>query len=158
MKRLAVILLVMAPAVSSGSYAGQDEPASYFAPAPSTVPLEYREAIHSAAESAGVPVRILAGIAFAESSFRPAPVHPDPFDRGMFGLHETPAIRAERVARYGEYDPLVPGEAARVAAGILADHRVRLGSWIHAVSAYRQGARGLSEQGIDWEYVWRVMR
>ena len=122
----------------------------------SYIPAAYRHDIALAAEICGVPVRILAGVAFAESSFRPDPEHPDPLDRGMFGLHESAKIRAERVAKHGAYDPLDPGTAAIVAARILAEHRANFGDWSHAIAAYRQGASGVRRDGIEWWYVERV--
>lgn len=120
----------------------------------SPIPEEWRGMIAHAARASGVPALILAGIAKAESSFRPKPKHRDPLDVGMFGLRE--AYHEERARLYGEYNAEVPEEAARVAAGILADHYSRLGSWPLAVSAYHQGARGLKDNGPCWPYIFKV--
>jgi len=151
-------LVVLSLAIPAGSIQGS-MPASMPALPPadlSYIPAAYRHDIALAASVCGVPVRILAGVAFAESSFRPDPAHADPLDRGMFGLHESTDIRAERVAKYGEYDPLDPGTAAIVAARILAEHRVNFGDWSRAIAAYRQGASGVRRDGIGWWYVERV--
>lgn len=156
--RLSVFALALSLALPAGSVQGRM--ASVLPELPpadlSYIPVEYRRDITLAASVCGVPVRILAGVAFAESSFRPDPAHPDPLDRGMFGLHESEEIRAERVAKYGEYDPLDPGMAAIVAARILAEHRANFGDWSRAIAAYRQGASGVRREGVEWWYVERV--
>lgn len=154
-----VIILLLAVLFPLGGYQGhepmiapvmQDAPALDLSP----IPEEWRGMMEHAARASGVPVLILAGIAKVESNFRPAPAHLDPLDKGMFGLREV--YHEERASLYGEYDPEVPEEAARVAAGILADHYSRLGSWPLAVSAYHQGARRLAENGPCWPYVFKV--
>lgn len=156
----AVLLLALSLALPvGGTQSGPAESFTWTLPPEdlSAVPEAYRETIRAAAREAGIPARILAGIAFAESSFRADPHHPDPLDRGMFGLHESQAIRAERVARFGEYDPLDPGQAARVAAGILAEHRETFRDWRLAIAAYRQGAAGVRRDGAAEWYVVRVL-
>lgn len=124
------------------------------APDLSGIPEEYREIIERAAAEKGVPVLVLAGIARAESDFTPAPAHKDPLDKGMFGLREV--YHEERARLYGEYDPENPEEAARVAAGILADHYARFKDWHLAAGAYHQGAHGLIDNGPKWSYIDRV--
>lgn len=104
----------------------------------------------------GAPEAVIKGIAFAESSYRANPKHADPLDKGMFGLHESPEIRAERVAAWGDYDPLDPEEAAIIAGHIYMHNLARLGSSALAVAAYKQGVRGVLRDGADWEYVGRV--
>lgn len=154
-----VMILLFTAVLPLGGYQGHEPmiaPIMQDAPAIDLSPIlgEWRGMIEHAARASGVPVLILAGIAKVESNFRPAPAHLDPLDKGMFGLREV--YHEERARLYGEYDPEVPEEAARVAAGILADHYARLGSWPLAVSAYHQGARGLAKNGPRWSYVWKV--
>jgi len=161
MTRAVFFLAALCLAVPAGSIQGAPESLGFAlpaAPAPdlSAVPLEYRAIILDAASSAGIPAWVLAGVAYAESSYRPAPRHADPADRGMFGLREAPGYHDERVRLYGEYDPCEPGQAARVAAGILADHRDSFGGWPSALSAYRRGRDGVARDGVDWGYVWTV--
>ena len=120
------------------------------------VPWQYRGMIKEAAHEAGISPQILAGIAYAESSFRENPNHPDRYDRGMFGLHETPEIHAERARKWGEYDALVPEEAVRIAAGYLAECYGRLGDETLAICAYRQGVEGIRRDGPEEWYAERV--
>lgn len=162
-RRPLALFIALSLAIPAGSIQGlASAPSTILPPAQApdllAVPAQYRPLILSTAQAAGIPPEILAGIAYAESSYRPAPAHIDPVDRGMFGLHESPAIRAERVAIHGEYDAENPVEAAPVAAGILAGHKARLGDWYTAVSAYRHGAAWTREHGIDWDYVEKVRR
>lgn len=106
----------------------------------------------------GCPAQILQGIAFAESSFRVNPPHPDAFDRGMFGLHETPTLHRERAGKWGEYDALMPPQAAIIAAHIYMDNLAQLGDETLAIAAYKQGVAGVRRDGVDEGYVARVRR
>lgn len=161
MTRLVILLAALSIALPVGGYQGAaSRPGPALPPAPppdlSAIPVAYRSMIADAAMTAGVPVLALAGLAYAESSFRPAPTHRDPLDRGMFGLREAPGYHEERVRLYGEFDPEVPEEAARVAAGLLRDHLVRFNGYMPlALTAYHRGAGWAAEHGVDWEYVER---
>jgi hypothetical protein len=106
----------------------------------------------------GCPAQILQGIAFAESSFRVNPPHPDAFDRGMFGLHETQALHMERATKWGSYDALIPQEAAMIAAHIYMDNLAKLGDETQAIASYKQGVAGVRRDGVDEGYVERVRR
>jgi len=162
MTRLVFLLAALSIAISAGSYQGLAPatiPALPPAPPPdlSAIPVAYRAMIAARAAAAGVPVLALAGLAFAESSFRPVPVHRDPLDRGMFGLREAPGYHEERARAYGEFDPEIPEEAARVAAGLLHDHLDRFNGYMPlALTAYHRGAGWAAEHGVDWEYVART--
>ena len=100
---------------------------------------------------------ILWGHAFAESDFEPAPKHINPIDKGMFGLHETAEIHAERARKWGEYDPLNPVQAWRIAAHIMAENLAAFDSLEMGVTAYRWGQGGARLHGVDKIYVARVM-
>ena len=104
----------------------------------------------------GCPEWILKGIAFAESSYGTNCAHPDPLDIGDYGLHESDAIRAERVAKYGYYNPYCPLDSATIAGKIIMEHYLAMGDMDKAISAYRRGRTGTNRNGIDWQYVNRV--
>ena len=104
----------------------------------------------------GAPSVILRGIDFAESSCGKRLKHSNPNDKGRFGLHESPAIRAERVAKWGEYNADNPGDAAIIAGHIYMEHFARFGDESLAIAAYHQGARGVMRYGADAEYIMRV--
>lgn len=162
MTRLVLLLAALSIAGPAGSYQGL-APASIpsLPPAPppdlSAVPADYRQMIVDAAARAGVPVLALAGLAHAESNFTPEPKHRDPLDRGMFGLREAPGYHEERARDHGEYDPEIPEQAARIAAGILAGHLTRFDGYMPlALTAYHRGAGWAREHGVDWRYVNKV--
>lgn len=159
-----ILLAALSIAAPAGSYQGL-APASIprlppdSPPDLSAVPEAYRQMIVAAAARAGVPVLALAGLASAESCFQPAPVHRDPLDRGMFGIREAPGYHEERARAHGEYDPEIPEQAVRVAAGILAGHLARFGGYLPlALTAYHRGAGWAEKNGVDWGYVGKVSR
>lgn len=162
MTRLVILLATLSIAIPVGGYQGlAPRPDLALPPAPpldySVIPEPWRDMIVDAAARAGVPVLALAGLAYAESSFRPAPTHRDPLDRGMFGLREAPGYHEERARLYGNYDPERPEQAVRVAAGILRDHLERFGGYMPlALTAYHRGAGWAARNGVDWEYVRRA--
>jgi soluble lytic murein transglycosylase-like protein len=162
MTRLVLLLVILSIAVPAGSYQGfatATVPALPPATPPdlSTIPDAWRAMIIAAATAKGVPVLALAGLASAESDFAPAPTHKDPMDRGMFGLREAPGYHEERIRKYGEFDPEIPDEAARVAAGILRDHLTRFDGYMPlALTAYHRGAGWAEKHGVDWVYVERA--
>jgi len=114
--------------------------------------------IYDLAEYAtGAPAEILRGIAFAESSNGKKLDHPDPLDRGWFGLHESPAIHAERAAKWFEFDADNPVQAAMIAGHLLMDNLAQLGDMRLAIAAYKQGVQGVRDDGVAEWYVERVM-
>lgn len=156
--KVIILLAALSLALPVGGTQSPPEPSALYLP-PETlpdVPRAYRYVIESAALSAGVPPRILAGIAFAESSFREAPDHPDTLDRGMFGLHESEAIHAERSGKWGEYDALKVADAARIAALYLAECYREYDDEDMAICAYRQGITGVQRDGPALWYAERV--
>ena len=161
MTRLIVLLAVLSIAAPAGSYQGlAPRPDLALPPAPpldySVIPEPWRDMIVDAAAAANVPALALAGLARAESDYTTAPHHRDPLDRGMFGIREAPGYHEERVHLYGEFDPEIPEQAARVAAGILRDHLDRFGWLPLALTAYHRGAGWAAMHGVDWEYVRRA--
>ena len=153
MKRLLALLPLVFLLASVAPY----RPSS----APSVIPARSHDGltIYSLASIiTGAPEDLVKGFAFAESSFRPNPEHPDPADKGMFGLHETPEIHAERARKWGEYDALNPTDAAIIAGRILMDNFARLGDMDLAIAAYRQGVAGVRRDGATGWYVARVRK
>lgn len=105
----------------------------------------------------GTSSAILRGIAYAESSYRAAAKHPDPLDKGLFGLHEAPAYHRERAAKWGEYDATNPQEAA-IIAGMLFQENLRiLGREDLAIAAHYQGPTGVKKYGPCHWYVRKVL-
>jgi len=130
-----------------------------FRPPPDKLPERCSErlSIYQIAELVtGAPSDILRGIDFAESSCGKRLKHSNPNDKGRFGLHESPAIRAERVAKWGEYNADNPGDAAIIAGYIYMEHFARFGDSSLAIAAYHQGARRMMLDGADAEYIMRV--
>jgi len=105
----------------------------------------------------GAPERILRGLHFSESSYGKNINHPDPRDVGEFALHETPAIHAERAAKWGEYNANNALDSAILAGHIYMENLERLGSESLAVCSYRQGVRGVRENGPGMWYYLRVI-
>lgn len=104
----------------------------------------------------GAPSDILRGIDFAESSCGKRLKHSDPHDKGRFGLHESSETRAERVRKWGYYNPHNPGDAAIIAGHIYMEHFARFGDESLAIAAYHQGTRGIMRYGADAGYIMRV--
>lgn len=98
-----------------------------------------------------VPPSILWGVAAAESSLQHDAISPDGRDRGIFQL------RRDYDAERGVVDPFDPVESTRHASRILAENFAQLKTWRRAIAAYRQGVRGVRENGVDQWYVDRVL-
>jgi len=126
----------------------------------------------------GAPCEILRGLAFAESSGGKNITHTDPMDRGWFGLHEDRHLRAERIWRWGEYNPDDPCQAAVIAGHIIMrNYKYFMGvrkaciNQLHgeamreldspmdqSISAYNQGIVGYHRRGLNSAYVDMVRR
>lgn len=104
----------------------------------------------------GCPEEILRGLHFAESTYGTNTKHKDPLDRGPFGLHEDPAFHAERAAKWGEYNPDCPLQSAIIAGHIYMENLRIMGNELDAIAAYKQGCRGVRENGRQEWYVERV--
>jgi len=109
---------------------------------------------------------LLYAIAYAESSNGANLAHSNPLDAGWFGLHERKDIRAERVGKWGWYDPDDPMQAATIAGRILSEHRANLSrrypdkalDEIEAltITAYHKGLAWTVRHGVYSRYVRRV--
>jgi hypothetical protein len=130
------------------------------------VPPQPQDIYQIAAEKTGITPDLLYAIAYAESSNGKNTDHPYQYDRGWFGLCESPEIRAERVAKWGQYDPDDPQQAAVIAGHILAEHRKNLlrrypnaaPEEIEAltITAYHKGLAWTIKNGVYWPYVKKV--
>ena len=122
---------------------------------------EYKKAVifdlfDKAEAVTGVPAEILRGIAAAESDFRRAVIGDYGYSLGMFQLHKN--WHEYRVAKWGEFDPFNPYEAAIIAGRILARNLAAFnGDWHKAIAAYRQGVTGVRRNGATAWYVERVL-
>lgn len=102
----------------------------------------------------GAPEDIIKGFHFAESSYGKNLNHPNKMDRGEFGINEK--YHAERAAKWGEYNPDCPLQAAIIAGYIYMENLSVLQSEELAVCAYRQGVAGVRTNGAELWYYERV--
>ena len=147
MKKLWLLFLV--PLLISGANSHKNIP--IIAKAPDRLSIYEKAEIVTGTSSA-----ILKGIAYAESSYRKDIPHPDPLDRGLFGLHESAAYHKERADKWGEYNADNPQEAA-IIAGMLFQENLRiLGREDLAISAHYQGPSGVKKHGPCRWYIRKV--
>jgi len=124
-----------------------------------TIENSFHELVFSIAkEKTGCPVWVLRGLMFAESSYGKNLAHPDPLDKGPFGLHEKASYHRERAGKWGEYDPTKMLDSAVIAGRIIMENCEILGDMELAISAYRRGVSGTKRNGPDMEYISRVIK
>ena len=99
---------------------------------------------------------ILRGIAFAESSYKANPKHPDPLDVGMFGLHESSEYHSERALKWFDYDATNPLEAAVITGYLYKENLRILKDADLAIAAHYQGPTGVLVNGPKLWYIERV--
>jgi hypothetical protein len=112
--------------------------------------FEYAELI------TGFSAEILRGIAATESHFGVEAVGDGCMSLGMFQLHSR--WHESRVEKWGEFDPTDPFESVVIAGRIMQENLSAFdGDLRMAIAAYKQGVRGVKENGvIDW-YVEEVL-
>jgi hypothetical protein len=135
-------------------------------PSEQPVPPQPQDIYQIASTETGVSPDLLYAIAYAESSNGTNTDHPYQYDRGWFGLCESPEIRAERVIKWGDYDPDDPSQAAVIAGHILAEHRANLSRRYPdaatdeidqlVITAYHKGFAWTVRNGVYWPYVKKV--
>jgi hypothetical protein len=98
----------------------------------------------------GFSAEVLRGIAATESHFRVMAVGDGGMSLGMFQLHSR--WHESRVEKWGEFDPIDPFESAVIAGRIMQENLLAFGGDLRlAIAAYKQGVRGVKENGaIDW--------
>ena len=149
MKRLVLVLPLACLLASVAPYR----------PAPSVIPARSRDGltVYSLASIiTGAPEEILRGIALAESSGRDDAIGDDGESIGRFQLREI--YHDERAAKWGEYDPRNPQEAAIIAGYVLMHNYTQLGDMDMAIAAYRQGVDGVRRYGVTSWYIERVKK
>jgi soluble lytic murein transglycosylase-like protein len=133
-------------------YRTEKEPERTPVPPRRAVPPEYRSIIDEAAAFAGVPPGVLESIAFVESRFNPSAVSPPGAggcDLGMFQFHSTYlAWYAETYNGGIAFDPMVPREAAPVAARHIRFLYDRYGHWPAVCLAYNAGMAAVDNDRI----------
>jgi hypothetical protein len=158
MKRAIISLIAVLPLTSAGTPR-----------APCLWHIPVRLDVYEMAEVVtGAPSRILRGIARTESDEDDLARGDDGVSVGRFQLNER--FHRERAARYGEYNPFDPLEAARIAGCLYVDNLRELSLASHvadpdtwagrrrdfAIAAHRQGCRGVRRNGPCPRYVYRV--
>ena len=108
-----------------------------------------------ASKLTGCPVEILYGIAFAESTGNQWAIGDDGISLGRFQINEK--YHAERARLYGEYNPFDPLATAILTGRLYIDNLRTLGTRDRAIAAHRQGCTGVKKNGVDKEYVSRVL-
>jgi 8-oxo-dGTP pyrophosphatase MutT (NUDIX family) len=106
--------------------------------------FEYAESV------TGFSAEALRGIAATESHFKVNAVGDGGMSLGMFQLHSR--WHESRVEKWGEFDPIDPFESAVIAGRIMQENLIAFnGDLRMAISAYKQGVKGVNENGvIDW--------
>jgi len=113
--------------------------------------------IYEKAEKAtGAPAKVLQAIAIVESDELDNAIGDEGKSRGRMQLNET--FRAERVKKYGNYDPNDPEQSVKVSGFIFVENLQRLRSLDAAIAAHRQGVCGIRKHGITSWYVDRVKK
>lgn len=107
-----------------------------------------------ASAETGCPEAILRGIAFAESSYNPDAVGDDGVSIGLCQINET--YHAERVSKYGEYNPWCPLDSLVIAGRLYMDNLASLGNARLAITAHKMGTSGARRGEVTW-YVNRVL-
>jgi len=98
----------------------------------------------------GCSAEILRGIAGTESDFVATAIGDGGKSQGMFQLHSH--WHDYRIAKYGEFDPFNPADAAIIAGYIIQENIQSFDGDIRlAIAAYRQGVAGVMQNGAtDW--------
>jgi soluble lytic murein transglycosylase-like protein len=128
------------------------------------VPEEYRAIFDAAAGSAGIPLGVLESIAFVESGFYPAAKSSlrenGQRDLGMFQFNSTYlAWYADTYNGGIPFDPMVPGEAALIAAKHIRYLYERYNHWPTVCLAYNAGIAAVDNDGIpdcSYRYLLKV--
>lgn len=129
------------------------------APSVAKCPPNKEQLLKRAALKWGVPADVLWGIWSIESGRGVNTNHINPIDQGEFGLHESPAIHAERVRKLGrEYDANKFEDAIEVSSMVLLENYWQLYDWDLAIGAYNRGVWGVQQRGIPVAYVTIVKR
>lgn len=100
------------------------------------------------------PEWILKGIARTESGERDRSIGDDGVSKGRMQINER--FRAERVAKWGRYDPFLPLDAVRIASCVFQENLDYFDNEYLAIAAYQKGRRGVVINGPDPRYVKNV--
>jgi hypothetical protein len=99
---------------------------------------------------------LLRAIAIVESGECDSAIGDGGLSHGRFQLYSV--YHNQRVQKYGSFDPFNPNEAGKIAARYLEECYLATGNLYTAVAAYRQGVGGVRKNGIQGNYVNKVMR
>jgi hypothetical protein len=129
------------------------EPEKTLVPPRREVPEKYRAIFDAAAGSAGIPLGVLESIAFVESGFYPAAKSPlrenGRRDLGMFQFNSHYLLWYADTYNSGiPFDPMVPGEAALIAAKHIRYLYERYNHWPTVCLAYNAGMAAVDKEEI----------
>ena len=114
------------------------------------VPEQFRIMFDMAAAGYGTPVEILESVAWVESKFNPYALSPERADgycdMGMFQINSQ--FLDWFMQRYGDFDPLDPGAAIKVAALHLNWLYGKYRNWYNVILAYNAGITGFETGNI----------
>jgi hypothetical protein len=101
----------------------------------------------------GVNPMYIASINYAETVMGKWKIHKNPTDKGEFGLHESKAIRLERIEKWGKYNPDIYDDSCRIATLELKEELDYFNTIEEAFSAYNTGRFGTESKGINKDYL-----
>jgi soluble lytic murein transglycosylase-like protein len=130
-----------------------DEPETVSIPPRRNVPEAYRRLFNTTAEIYGIPPGVLESIAFVESGFDPAGLSPPRNDGrrdlGMFQFNNAYLVwYADRYNSGYPFDPMVPEEAAPIAAEHIRYLYERYNHWPTVCLAYNAGMTAVDNDVI----------
>jgi hypothetical protein len=134
-------------------YSRQREPEKALVPPRREVPEEYRSLFEAAAFSSDIPPGILESIAFVESGFNPMAMSPlrenGHRDLGMFQFNSAYLMWYANQYNFGiPFNPMVPGEAAPIAAKHIRYLYERHKRWPTVCLAYNAGMTAVDKDEI----------
>jgi soluble lytic murein transglycosylase-like protein len=139
-------------------------PENGYAPSEQETPVPYKALFDTASKEAEIPVEVLQAIAYAESRFNPDLISKARKDKsrdmGMFQFNSKYlSWFAEKHNGGRHFDPMLPAEAARIAARHIRWLYDKFEYWPAVILAYNAGFKAVSENRIpetSWKYLQAV--
>ena len=130
------------------------------------VPERYSELFEAASEECGIPLEVLAAIAYVESGFKPFAVSPERpngnRDLGMFQFHsDFLDWLADNYNAGVPFDPFSCAQSVKIAARHINWLYERYGHWPDVIMAYNAGITRIDSGKIPdrtWDYLAAIYR